>query len=149
MAIGEVCTRQVFVTDRATTIADAAQMMRENHVGNLVIVDTADGQRIPAGIVTDRDIVISVVAKKVDASVYTVGDLVTRDLVTARENQGLFETLREMRTHGVRRMPVVNAGGVLVGIIAVDDIIQLLAEEMTEIGKIFSHEHARETRTRL
>jgi len=148
MPIGDVCTRRVFVAGRDATIADAASMMRENHVGNLVIVEETNGRRKPTGIVTDRDIAISVVAKDVDASKVTIGDLVTRELISAHENQGIFETLRNMRTHGIRRMPVVDTAGSLIGIVAVDDIVQLLAEEMSEIGKIFSQEHAFETRTR-
>jgi CBS domain-containing protein len=148
MPIGEVCVREVLVAPKSTTVQEAARLMRHHHVGNLVVVDAPNGHRIPTGIVTDRDIVISVVATKLDPAVFTLGDLVTEDLVTAREDQGVFECIQKMRTKGVRRMPVVDAEGNLVGIVAVDDLIQLLGEEMSELGKLISHEQAKETRNK-
>jgi CBS domain-containing protein len=148
MPIGEVCVRDILVSDRLTTVQEAAELMRQHHAGTIVIVDSPDGRRIPVGIVTDRDIVVSVVAMKLDPSVFTVGDLVSQDLVTAREDQGIFECIEQMRMNGIRRMPIVDAKGGLVGIISVDDLIQLLGEEMNELGKLISHEQMREVRTK-
>jgi CBS domain-containing protein len=144
MPVGEICNRDVIITERNTTIEEAARLMRQHHVGTLVITDTAKGKRIPVGIVTDRDIAVSVVATNLDPGVFTVGDLVTDDLVTAAENEGIFECIKEMRTNGIRRMPVVDLDGGLVGILSVDDVIELLAEEMGEVAKLISNEQARE-----
>lgn len=141
MPIGDVCVRDVVVATKDTTVLEAALLMRRHHVGNLVVVDEgADGRKIPVGIVTDRDIVVSVVAPTLSAAVYTVGDLATRDLVTVKEDQGVFEAIQQMRMSGVRRMPVVDRAGGLVGMIAVDDFVQLLSEEMSELAKLISRE---------
>jgi CBS domain-containing protein len=153
MPIGQVCTRDVMVTPRDTTVADAAKLMRRHHVGDLVVVDSASNGRkrakkVPVGIVTDRDLVISVMATKLDPAVFTVGDLLTNTVVTAPETQGIFETIQQMRARGIRRMPIVDAQGGLVGIISVDDLVQLLGEELGELGKLISREQAREVKTR-
>jgi CBS domain-containing protein len=86
-----------------------------------------------------------VVAEALDASLFTLGDLMARDLVTVREDQGVFECMQQMRINGIRRMPVVEPKGSLIGIISLDDLIQLLAEEMSELGKVIVREQALET----
>jgi CBS domain-containing protein len=148
MAIGEICVREVLVADLATTAQEAARLMRQHHVGDLVVVDAPNGRRVPVGIVTDRDLVLSVVATGLDPAVFTLGDLLTRKLVTGREDEGIFEAIQRMRKHGVRRMPVVDAQSTLVGIVSVDDLIQLLAEELGELGKLISREQTREALSR-
>lgn len=145
MPIGEVCVRDVVVVSKEKTIQQAAVLMRRNHVGDLVVVEErAGGRQVPVGIVTDRDIVVSVLATAVDPQVYTVGDLVARKLLTVAEDQGVFETIQYMRTNGVRRMPVVDRAGGLVGIISVDDLIQLLSDEMSELAKLIAREQVHE-----
>ena len=145
MPIGDVCIRDVVVASRETTVREAARLMAENHVGNLILVESISGRRVPVGIVTDRDIVRNVVAEALDASMFTLGDLVARDLVTVREDQGVFECMQQMRINGIRRMPVIDLKGGLIGIISLDDLIQLLAEEMSELAKVIVREQARET----
>ena len=149
MPIGEVCVRDVVVADRSTTVQEAARLMRQHHVGNVVVVDALNGHRTPTGIVTDRDIVIGVVATSLNPAVFTLGDLVMQPLVTAREDQGIFETIQQMRAKGIRRMPIVDLQDDLVGIVSVDDLVQLLAEELSELGRLISREQAREMKTRL
>jgi CBS domain-containing protein len=148
MPIGEICVRDTVVCGRNTTILEAAQLMRQHHVGDLVVIEESEGKRIPVGILTDRDIVLSVVSLKIDSSVFSVGDVVSNEMITIREDQGVFETMRQMRTHGIRRIPVVNERGGLVGIVSIDDLIQLLAEEMGEMAKLISREQAREVQVR-
>ncbi|MGP0073991.1 MAG: CBS domain-containing protein [Bryobacteraceae bacterium] len=148
MPIGDVCIRDVVVASRETTAREAASLMAENHVGNLVVVEDIGGRRVPVGIITDRDIVRNVVAEGLDAGLFTLGDLGARDLVTTGEDQGIYECMQQMRINGIRRMPVVDRKGGLVGIISLDDLIQLLAEEMSELAKVIVREQARETLTR-
>lgn len=148
MAIGKLCVREVAVANRNTTVYDAARVMRQFHVGDLVVVDDSEGAARPVGIVTDRDIVLSVVATGLDPAVFTLGDLVVKDLVSARDDEGVFEVIQRMRSHGIRRMPVVDREGGLVGIISVDDLVQLLAEEMAELGKVIAREQAEEVHVR-
>ena len=145
MPIGDVCVRDVAIGSKDMTVQDAAQLMRRLHVGDVVLAEEGPkGRRVPIGIVTDRDIVVSVVATALDPAVYTLGDVVTEKLVTAQEDEGIFEALQRMRIHAVRRMPVVDREGGLVGIISVDDVIHLLSEEMSELAKLISREQLRE-----
>lgn len=144
MPIGDICVRDVVICSRKTTIHEAAHLMRQHHIGDLVIVDELNGKRIPVGIITDRDIVLSVVALKLDPVVFMVGDLVTRELVSIHQDEGVFEAIQQRRIHGVRRMPVLDADGALAGIISTDDLVQLLADEMSELAKLISQEQKQE-----
>lgn len=147
--IGGICVRDVVSTTRDTTVAEAAKLMRENHVGSIVVVEQMNGgKRLPVGIVTDRDIVVEVVAPGLDSETITVGDIMGAELVTVRENEGLLETMEIMRFKGVRRIPVVDAGGELLGIASIDDLLEVLAEEMTELAKIVARERAHEAQAR-
>jgi len=147
MAIGDICTRDTVFTTKESSIAAAAGLMREHHVGDLVVVEEKAGRRIPVGILTDRDLVIEILAKGVDINSLTVGDLMIEDLVTARESDGLYETIQRMRAKGVRRVPVVDANNSLIGIVSVDDLLDLLADELSALARLVSREQARE-RTR-
>jgi len=146
--IGQVCIREVLVAERDTSVQEAARLMRQHHVGDLVVVDARNGHRVPVGIVTDRDIVISVVAPKLDPAVFTLGDLVVRKLVTIPADLGISETIQEMRKNGVRRAPVVDKQGQLVGIVTVDDLVQLLGAELSGLGKLISREQVVETKNK-
>ena len=144
MAVGEICNREVVITEKGASVVQAAGLMRAHHVGDLVVVEEKDGARVPVGIVTDRDIVVEVVSAGVNPEALKVGDIMGPEVATVRESEGLFEALRYMRDKGVRRMPVVDGAGVLVGILTMDDVMALLAEEMTELAKLVSHERQRE-----
>lgn len=148
MTIGEICNRDTVFTTRDSSISAAAGLMREHHVGDVVVVEERAGRRIPVGILTDRDLVIEILAKDVDMSSVTVGDVMSGELITAREGDGLYETLQRMRAKGVRRVPVVDAGGALVGIVSVDDLLDLLADELTALTRLLSREQARERQKR-
>lgn len=149
MAIGEICNRETVFTTRGSSVGDAARLMREHHVGDLVVVDEKAGKRIPVGILTDRDLVVEILAKDVDINTVNVGDIMSNDLVTARETDAIYDTLQHMRAKGIRRLPVVDSGGGLVGIVSVDDILDLLADELTALARLVSREQARERKKRL
>lgn len=148
MAIGEICNREVAFAERETTVNAAAKLMRHYHVGSLVVVDDLAGKRVPVGIVTDRDLVVEVEAMDLDPKVITVGDIMTSDLVTVPESQGVLETMEVMRFKGVRRLPVVDSEGRLAGIVTIDDFLEVLAEELTDLSHIISKEQAREAQAR-
>ncbi|MDT3706425.1 MAG: CBS domain-containing protein [Thiobacillus sp.] len=148
MAVGEICNREVVIAEKMLSVVEAAQLMRTHHVGDLVVVEERAGRRLPVGIVTDRDIVVEVVAAGVNPDALKVGDIMGPEVATVRESEGLFEALRFMRDKGVRRMPVVDSTGALAGILTLDDLLSLLAEEMTELAKLVSHERQREASVR-
>ena len=147
--IASICNRDVAFTTRETTVAAAAKLMRHGHVGSLVVVEKLNGgKRMPVGIITDRDIVVEVIATHLDPAVITVGDIMAQELVVGRESDSVLETLEIMRFKGVRRLPTVGPDGQLVGIVTVDDLIEVLAEELGELAKIVAHEQSREAALR-
>jgi CBS domain-containing protein len=136
MSISEFCVRDVVCTTRTATIAKAAALMRQYHVGDVLVVDEVDDRRLPVGIVTDRDIVIEVVAAGVDPRLLKVGDLLQRPIVTVTEDRSYGDTIRLMTVNGVRRMPVVDRTGNLVGIISVDDMLRQLAVPLAALAEL-------------
>lgn len=149
MSIGEICTREVVTARPETSVATAAELMRRHHVGDLVVVSGSEGRRVPIGIVTDRDIVVEVVAVKLDPDALTVGEIMGQELDTGHEDDAIFDTLQSMRTKGVRRVPIVDDAGGLLGIVTVDDLIEVFAEELTDLARAISRGRAREAKVRL
>ena len=148
MSIGEICNREVVFVNRDTAVQAAAKLMRHYHVGSLVAVDDVGGKRMPIGILTDRDIVMEVDAMELDPKVITVGDIMSSELITVPESQGVLETMEVMRFKGVRRLPVIGGDGQLVGIVTIDDLLEVLAEELTDLTRIVSKEQTREMQSR-
>jgi CBS domain-containing protein len=150
MTVGEICNRNVIVAPKTEGIVDAAKRMRTSHVGDLVVVDNRGGSHVPIGIVTDRDIVISVVAGDPDHINYLlVSDVMSDDLVTAREPESVEAALRKMEEHGVRRLPIVDGDGVLVGILTLDDVLQYLTAQQSELVALVAKEQRRECQFRV
>ena len=140
MPLGEYCNREVVITEKTTEVREAAKLMRKRHVGDLVVVERRGPENIPIGLLTDRDLVIEVLAQDVPVEAVTVGDVMSLELVTARESDGLWDTLDRMRTLGIRRMPVINERGGLVGIITSDDVLELLSEGLGDLAKLVNSE---------
>ena len=148
LTTGEVCTRSVTIAFKSTPVDGAARLMRENHVGCLVVVDEVEGKRIVVGLLTDRDIVTGVVAPGLDPATLHVEDVMTTDLVTAREEDSLIDLMRTMRRKGVRRIPVVAGQGELVGVVALDDVLDILAQELGLLVAAINTEGQRERQMR-
>ncbi|HRQ05766.1 MAG TPA: CBS domain-containing protein [Nitrosomonas halophila] len=148
MAIGEICKREVVIIKPKETVLEAAKLMRQYHVGNVLVVSEDDSHRVPVGIVTDRDLVVEIIAPELDPSTITVGDIMAPDLVTIQENAGIFEALQFMRAKGVRRLPVVDKDGKLAGIVTLDDLLALLSEELDALSKLIALEQRKESNTR-
>lgn len=144
MAIGEVCSREVIFVGRDESVAAAARLMREHHVGCLVVAEEQGGKRAPVGMLTDRDVTVAVVAPGLDAEAILVGDVMSSELLSVQESAGIAETVELMRVRGIRRLPVTNADGELVGVVAADDILVLLAEEIGGLAEMVSREEKHE-----
>jgi len=149
LTTGEICTREVSYAERGMPLVEAARLMRENHVGCLVVVDEVAGLRKVVGVLTDRDIVVAVVARGVAPQTLSAGDVMSADPVTVREEDSLIDLMRTMRAKGVRRMPVVGARGELIGIATLDDVLSVLAEELGLLVAAIDHEGQRERQQRL
>ena len=148
MNISDICTLDAIHCTRDETVQGAALLMRKHHVGDLVVVDRVDDDAIPVGIVTDRDIVVSVIALALDPASLLVGDIMSDDLLTCREDDDVYQTIEHMRLRGIRRVPVVNHGGALTGIVSVDDLLEFLADEMGDLSRISGSGQAHEKRAR-
>ena len=140
MSIGDICNRNVVVIEKDSAVREAARLMRQFHVGALVVCIERDGGRVPVGLVTDRDIVIEVLGEEVEPDSVMVGDIMSTNLLTARESDELWDTLGRMRQAGVRRVPVVDERGSLQGLVTMDDVIELLADELAQLAKLVAQE---------
>jgi CBS domain-containing protein len=150
MTVGEFCNRQVVFARRQESITEAARRMRDLHVGTLVVVDDEDGRRLPVGLLTDRDLIVRVLAQDGAAVGATaISDVMTSKLVTAQEGADLVDALKKMRSFGVRRLPVVNERGGLEGILAFDDLVEFVAEELSDLSSLLAREqkHEREAKS--
>lgn len=148
MNIGAICSRAVAVGESGTSVAQAAKLMRDHHIGALVVVNGGDGARVPIGIVTDRDMVVEVVAADVDYRTLSVGDIMSERPASIMESAGVFEAIAQMRSGGVRRLVVVDANGHLLGVVAMDDLIPVLAEELSALAQAIRVERRREAQSR-
>lgn len=149
MNVGEICSREVIVMDRGESLPEAVRLMRENHVGDVVVTENRAGSTVPVGILTDRDILIEVVAQNVPLDSLAVSDVMSFDLLSVRETDSEADALAAMRRKGVRRAPVVDAKGALVGIVSVDDVIEVLAEQLGSIAALISREQQQERQRRV
>lgn len=149
MSVGELCSREVVFAKRGESVARAARLMRERHAGAVVVVDERGGRCFPAGMVTDHDIAVSVVALGLDPQKSTVEGVMPADVVCARESDGVGRALALMRAQGVRRLPVVDAAGSLVGILCADDLLEALSCEVYALAGMLSAGEAREGEQRM
>lgn len=149
MLAGEYCSRNVIVSGRGDSIVKVAELMRDHHVGDVLVVDANNGDQIPVGIITDRDIVIEVIAADVDIHELVVEDIMNYKLITALDTDDLMTVIKRMRAYGIRRIPVINQAGYLVGMLSTDDIIDVIAEQLIDVEQIFENEQSRERKNRL
>ena len=148
MNIGDICNRVVVSIGAEEPVQRAAELMRQYHVGSLVVTAAANGGLEPVGMVTDRDIVVEVVAKGVDPAKLTTGDIMSEEPLIAREQDDVDEVLEDMRKEGVRRIPVVDGEGVLLGVFALDDLLQMMATQMDLVAGIVGSQRTVESELR-
>lgn len=144
MTAGEYCNRDVVVIEKSESVREVVKLMRSNHVGDVVVIEKRDQSVIPLGILTDRDIVVELVAEDVDLDAVNVGDVMSDQLVTVDNGMKLLDAIKLMRIKGVRRLPVVNAEGELQGILTVDDLLELIVEQLSDIVGLVVNEMTEE-----
>jgi CBS domain-containing protein len=150
MTAGEICNRKVVVSPKTEKVIDAARRMRTSHVGALVVVENRNGRHFPLGIVTDRDIVVGVVSGDPEHILCVLtGEIMTEDLVTAKEDESVEVALKKMEEHGIRRLPIVDVDGALLGILTLDDILQYLTTQQDELVALVVREQRHERQYRI
>lgn len=149
MQIGEICSREVHVVRREEALVEAVREMVSGHIGAIVVVAPVGRDTVrPVGIITDRDVVNAQIDLSTDMFSLTAGDVMTPDPLTIEETCGLAEGIAQLTARGVRRAPVVDAAGHLVGLISVDDLLPVVAEEIAALAKLVGTQAAREGMTR-
>jgi CBS domain-containing protein len=144
MNIGEVCSREVYIFKAEEPLANAVAEMMKRHIGAIVVVETAPDRVRPLGIVTDRDVIRGQVSLKKDLSSLTLGDVMTSALLTVSETSGVAQAIERMQARRVRRAPVVNDSGDLVGIVSLDDLLPIVAQELGALARLVGDQARRE-----
>ena len=147
MKIERLCNREVTLAYENERIDEIARRMRERHVGSVIVVPRDNGST-PVGVLTDRDIVVEVLAAGLDYRNVTVGEVMSREPATVREDDDVVDALRIMRTHGVRRLPVMARSGALAGIVAIDDLLEFFAGQVDDVVRAIGREQKQEAQGR-
>lgn len=148
MSAGEYCTRDVVVIEKAESVQTAIDLMRTHHVGDVIVVEKNGSASRPVGILTDRDIVLEILAEHVDLESVNVGDVMSSDLQTVDEDTKFLDAIKVMRAKGIRRLPVVDGRGDLVGILTVDDILGLILEQLSDLVGLVVKQQVKESTIR-
>ncbi len=148
MLISDICDHHVITIEKDKSLTEVAKLMREHHVGDVVVVEKKGKNLFPIGIVTDRDVVIEVVATELEPDVITAGDIMLQTLIVVREDADLLETSKLMASKGVRRLPVVSKSGELIGIVTLDDLLEITTSIFLNLTKSLSKEQKNEFKSR-
>jgi CBS domain-containing protein len=148
MQLNELCVLDAACCQKGTSVAEAARLMRQHHTGDLIVTDDSEGTREPVGIITDRDIVMQVIARGRDPDRTQVGQIMAVPLVVASGSENIATAIERMRSHGVRRLPIVDDNDAVMGIVTLDDLYRVLADHTAALAAIVSKEQTRENRSR-
>jgi predicted transcriptional regulator len=149
MSVDNICNHNVVTCSTDAGIVEAAVRMREEHVGTMVVTEYHDGRETPIGVLTDRDLVMEVIAPQIDPGKLTVADIMSRELTTVRKDNGVGFALSAMLEAGVRRVPVVDQQDALVGVVSIDDVLEHLAGQLSRLAEALRREQSREARERI
>jgi CBS domain-containing protein len=144
MSLGEICTREFVTARREEPLTTAAQLMIDEHVGMVLVVEDHGGPIFPVGVLTDRDLVRALVKRGGAFDSLRVGDVMTRDPVVLREDEPVPEAVDRLRSNAVRRAPVIDEHGVLVGVVSVDDLLGWLASQLGHLAHFVQQQPALE-----
>ncbi len=142
MPVSDLCSKNLVCIESGETLKHAAQLMKKHHTGGLIVIE-ANGRKKPIGVLTDRDIVLGVVAENQPLTT-KVDEVMSTDIVKVTKEKGIAEVVDEMETHGVRRMIVVDEAGNACGLVSSDDILQLVARELNGLGRIAQRQSGKE-----
>jgi len=144
MTVSDYCERNIALLTRDASLQEAAMMMRIHHLGEVIVIDKLNGKNIPVGVVTDRDLVIEIMALEVDVEQISVGNIMSLELITVRQDNNLSDTLDIMQQHGVRRLPVIDNSGSLLGVINIEVILKVLCQDLSKMLTLFNNERDNE-----
>lgn len=148
MLLKEICAPDAVCCAADRSVLHAARLMREHHVGDLIVVEDPESDPSPIGVVTDRDIVVEVLGKELDPARVTLRQIMHTPVVIASMTEDVTQALERMKFHGVRRIPVVDESSKLVGVLALDDLLKRLAADAASLAEVVAREQEREHRIR-
>ncbi|HEY0943598.1 MAG TPA: CBS domain-containing protein [Steroidobacter sp.] len=140
MNVGRVCTREVVFVDESESLHTAAELMRNKWVGSVVVCKEVDSQRVPVGMITDRDVAMAALRSEGRLSGILASQAMSRNPLVIPQDEDVADALERMRSHGVRRAPVVNTGGALVGLVSIDDLLEVLVEQLSSIVHLIARQ---------
>lgn len=140
MRIGDLCTRDAYCVSSDEPLLEAVREMHRRHVGAVVVVGRGAAAGRPVGIVTDRDVMRAEMTRRADVFSLTAGEAMTAKPLVLEESCSLAEGIRRLRHRGVRRAPVIDARGTLIGLISLDDVLPAVAESLTELAKLIGRQ---------
>lgn len=147
MAIEAVCNSEVVTVPKDAALKDIARTMKNEHVGSVIV--TEESEKTPAGIITDRDLVMALASETSDLEGIRAQDIMKSKPFTVMASEGIYETILKMREHGVERMPVVSKSGELCGIVTSDDLLNLMGEEIHNLARITETQREKEEGLRM
>ena len=127
------------------SLFDAAQLMREHHIGDVVVVEQMEGKDRPVGMVMVGDLVVETLGQIVNPDAVRVNDIMSKSVVCAKSTDGIYDLIRIMKDNGVGRLPVVDDKGFLIGIVTAKKVLDLLVQELGELASFSQNQHARES----
>ncbi len=149
MNIGRICNREVVIALASDPLSLAAREMCDQHVGMVVVIEEREGKRLPIGVVTDRDIVRNQLSHSADLFCLSVGQAMTGKPLALLESESIVDAIDRLRVRGVRRAPVMDADGVLVGVVSMDDLLAAVSEQLAGLSRLADNQRSREQRASL
>ena len=140
MSLERVCRKEVVTVPPHTNLLEVTRLLRSQHVGSVVVVE----DHRPVGILTDRDIIVKVVAEEKDPKAIQAYEIMTTNPALVNINLDPLDATRIMRDRGLRRLPVVDENRHLLGILTLDDVLDLLGKEAANLAEAVHTELAKE-----
>lgn len=147
MKVADYCQREIVTIAADASLREAAALMRETHVGALVVTDSVDPARV-VGVVTDRDLAIEVIARDLDVASIRIGQLASPSLVAVTGGASVYEAVASMEEKGVRRLLVTDSDGRVFGFLSADDLVEAIAAELGGLARALRRGIARESEER-
>ena len=140
MRIQDICSHRVAIIGKYDSIYSAARLMRDRKVNHVVVVESLGGDNTPVGILTDREIVVNLIAEEVDLRTIAIGDIINKKQLTANGEDDVLATIKRMRHKGIRLIPVISKEKGLIGVLSIEDVLSTLTEQLNDIDQIISRE---------
>lgn len=148
MRVGDICARRVVTVERRTSIREAVTLMRDEHVGDVVVTEPHPAGEKPVGILTDRDVVLELLARDVDLDAVTCGDVMSYELATVDAEDEILDAIEIMQSRAVRRLPVLGQNGELAGMLSLDDLVAALSEAIGGLWPVVRRQQRLERKRR-